>query len=428
MDPHAGWQPGTQRLDLVGAGLTAVPPAVFALADSLEILDLSRNALTTLPEEFARLRRLRILFCSENQFTELPAVLGQLPALSMIGFRANRIAHVPAAALPATLRWLILTDNRLGELPAALGVCPDLEKLALAGNRLHELPATMAACTRLALLRISANDFTALPEWLATLPRLAWLAFGGNPLTAAVEAATHALPLVSWSDLTVGEQVGAGASGVVHRALQRTADVTQPVALKLFKGGMTSDGWASSELAAAGMAGSHPHLIGLIGRLTGHPSGSDGMTMPLIAGNFRRLADPPSLASCSRDVYPAGISLTLAQTRRLAGGVASAVAHLHARGLLHGDVYAHNLLWDGDGDVRLGDFGAASFMPGGVLSDRLQRVEVCALGHLLAELLARTAESVGTDLHVLAERCTATTVTDRPTAAEVARVLQGSSS
>ena len=117
-----------RRGDLVGArelrlpdGLTEVPPEVFALADTLEVLDLGRGSLTDLPADLGRLHRMRVLFASGNPFRRLPPVLGECPTLSQIGFRSCGIEEVPAEALPRDLRWLILTDNRIETLPAALG-------------------------------------------------------------------------------------------------------------------------------------------------------------------------------------------------------------------------------------------------------------------------------------------------------------------
>jgi len=92
-------------------GLTEFPREIFDLADSLEVLNLSGNALSSLPDDLHRLTRLRVLFCSDNLFTELPDCLGQCAALTMVGFKGNRIERVPGAALPPLLRWLILTDN-----------------------------------------------------------------------------------------------------------------------------------------------------------------------------------------------------------------------------------------------------------------------------------------------------------------------------
>ncbi|WP_176316158.1 leucine-rich repeat domain-containing protein, partial [Burkholderia territorii] len=144
----AGKLAGARQLKLA-AGLTEFPREIFELADTLEVLDLSGNALTSLPDDLPRLGRLRVLFASNNPFTELPPVLSECAQLSMIGFKANRIRSVPGAALPPRLRWLILTDNQIEALPPEIGRCAELQKLMLAGNRLAALPGEMAACTRL---------------------------------------------------------------------------------------------------------------------------------------------------------------------------------------------------------------------------------------------------------------------------------------
>lgn len=419
---RSGALAGTQRLDLRDAGLTEFPREILALADTLEVLDLSRNALDTLPDDLPRLHRLRVLFCSDNRFTELPAVLGRCPQLEMVGFKANRIHTVPGEALPVRLRWLILTDNAVDSLPPALGQRPRLQKLMLAGNRLSALPDTMATgSTSLELLRIAANRFGALPDWLGTLPRLAWLAHGGNPLTAPQEAHAldgHALPDIDWSRLDTGAVLGEGASGVIQQATLRQPDGTQqPVAVKLFKGAMTSDGSPSSEMAAGIAAGQHRGLIGALGRVVGHPERAQGLVMPLIDPAFRVLAGPPSLDSCTRDIYASDTRFTPDAALSLAAGIASAAAHLHAQGLMHGDLYAHNILHDGTGSALLGDFGAASFHPPS-MSTAFERIEVRAFGCLLEELLARCG-AADPALDALQARCVQPTVSLRPGFAEI---------
>ena len=152
---------GARRLDLC-CDLTALPPEVFDLADTLEILNLTGNRLSTLPDDLPRLHRLRVVFCSDNAFTTLPPVLGSCGQLEMVGFKANRITRVPPESLPPRLRWLILTDNAVETLPDTLGACLRLEKLMLAGNRLTTLP-DLSGCGELALLRLAANRLEALP-------------------------------------------------------------------------------------------------------------------------------------------------------------------------------------------------------------------------------------------------------------------------
>ena len=83
---HNGQLAGARKLTL-RCGLTEFPREIFDLADRLEILDLSGNTLTSLPDDLPRLTRLRVLFCSNNPFTELPEVLGRCPALTMMGLK-----------------------------------------------------------------------------------------------------------------------------------------------------------------------------------------------------------------------------------------------------------------------------------------------------------------------------------------------------
>lgn len=214
---RAGQLSGITRLDL-SCGLTEFPREIFDLADSLEVLNLSGNALRSLPDDLHRLTRLRVLFCSDNQFTELPACLGQCTALTMIGFKANAIENVPGAALPPLLRWLILTDNRLTDLPTELGECAQLQKLMLAGNQLQRLPESLSRCHQLELIRIAANQLTELPEWLLTLPSLTWLAYAGNPLeTEADAAALEATTSIPWSQLNLEKNSAKARRGLFIR-------------------------------------------------------------------------------------------------------------------------------------------------------------------------------------------------------------------
>lgn len=446
-DLRAGRLRGARQLDLGGLGLRELPAEVATLADTLEVLNLAHNALDSLPAFVARLPRLKVVFGSFNPFTRLPEVLGQCPALETIGFRGCQLRELPGAALPASLRALILTDNQLDALPAAIGACTRLQKLMLAGNRLRELSPELAYCTALELLRLAANRFERLPPFLLRMPRLAWLACAGNPMDAAREQAAldgEGVRAIEWADLTLLRPLGEGASGVIHLAawadgregregaalgaatstgrptagragqpdhhpVARATSGPRPeagpraqpddppavpaprrVALKLFKAALTTDGLPRSEMAASLRAGRHANLIPVEGVLRGHPERRPGLLMQPIDASFATLARPPSLDTCTRDVYDEGLRLSPARAVALAQGVAAAAAHLHAQGLLHGDLYAHNVLWHADGRCLLGDCGAASLHDpaDAALAQDLARLEARAFGFLLEELLA----------------------------------------
>lgn len=280
---------------------------------------------------------------------------------------------------------------------------------------------------------------------MLSLPRLSWLAYSGNPFSEGAEARAiddaHVAPL-AWETLALGELLGQGASGVIHRATRvgNPADeVTQAsdrgddsqVAVKLFKGAVTSDGLPRCEMSASLAAGTHPNLIKVIGKVADHPSGIPALVMELIDPAFANLAGPPSLDSCTRDVYPEELHLSVPDALAMAHGIASVAGHLHRAGIMHGDLYGHNVLFargsDAPARALLGDFGAAS------LYDRcdreravgLERLEVRAFGCLLEELLAHcdTQDSPLDGLHQLKAACLSELPADRPDFAYIERQL-----
>jgi len=136
--------------------LTTFPDEVFELADTLEILDLSHNRLSELPD-LSRLKKLKIAFFSFNLFTKVPAAFKNCENLYMLGFKANQIEQFDEDILPLGISWLILTDNKIKALPRSMGKLSRLQKFPVAGNALTTLPLEMSQCRNLELMRLSAN-------------------------------------------------------------------------------------------------------------------------------------------------------------------------------------------------------------------------------------------------------------------------------
>ena len=356
---NSGELKGVKRLQ-IAEDLSEFPSAIFDLADSLEILDLSNNALTALPEDLDRLTKLRIVFCSNNQFTELPEVLGRCPKLEMIGFKNNQIKRVSEKALPVQTRWLILTDNQLSQLPDSIGRLKPLQKLALAGNQLTALPDSLAQCQNLELIRLSANQLQAFPEVLLKLPKLAWLAFSGNPFCAPRDPHED-FKTVASQDLSLQEVLGQGASGVISKAtwLHNALSLPNEVAVKVFKGEVTSDGFPEDELDACLATGSHDNLVKPLAKI--NEAGQSALVMALIPADYTNLGQPPSLVSCTRDTFTQGQAFSIGQIEQIVAQMASLLKHFAERKISHGDLYAHNVLINNDtGHILFGDFGAAS--------------------------------------------------------------------
>ncbi|BEU01257.1 serine/threonine protein kinase [Agarivorans sp. OAG1] len=368
--------------------LEQLPEEFAEYCPQVEVLDLSDNQLSALPESLSQLQNLRIVFASNNQFEVLPEVLGRCAKLDMIGFKSNSIRHVSAAALPAKLRWLILTDNQIESLPEQLGECSELQKCALAGNRLTALPQSMQHCHKLELLRVSANQLASFPTQLLELPRLAWLAFAGNPFCQGFE---HGSGLAKYSldDFVFDKVLGQGASGVISLAHPKSgAALPSSVAIKVFKGELTSDGYPSDELDACLHVDQHPALVNFIGQIS-EPDCS-AVVMKLIPEHFSNLGQPPSLATCTRDTFLPGQQLGIVAIAKIVEQMQSLLQHLVEHHMCHGDLYAHNVLVDEDYNIVLGDFGAAShyeYLPKEVQL-KLERVEQRALAFFIEDMLS----------------------------------------
>ncbi|PSB58837.1 leucine-rich repeat-containing protein kinase family protein [Chamaesiphon polymorphus] len=425
---RSGQLQGIKRLDLA-ADLTEFPIEIFDLADSLEILNLSDNNLRSLPDDLGRLHQLKVIFMSNNNFEEIPNVVADCPNLSMLGFKSNKIKIVDENRLPLNLRWLILTDNKLERLPNSIGKLQRLQKLMLAGNQLRSLPDEMAACHNLELIRLAANRLESLPSWLFTLPRLSWLAYAGNPCCVANLSPT--VPIIPWADLTLSDTLGEGASGVISQGVwQPPAQPPTDVAIKIFKGAITSDGTPADEMNACLAAGGHPHLVGALGKISDCPDNRSGLILSLIPPDYGNLGNPPSLDTCTRDTYAAGTSFSVAAILQIAIGICAAAAHLHAQGIMHGDLYAHNILVNGtDLHTLLGDFGAASSYDRNdpIASLALERLEVRAFGCLLEDLLDRCQllddNLAKLKLDELRQDCLQPIPAKRPLFSEIDRIL-----
>ncbi|ETX11236.1 serine/threonine protein kinase [Marinomonas ushuaiensis DSM 15871] len=383
---------GVARLQL-SESLTTFPVAIFDLADSLEILDLSNNQLNELPDDLYRLINLRIIFCSNNLFTELPKVLGQCQKLEMIGFKSNQIQTVSSESLPTWTRWLILTDNQITSLPEDFGRLTRVKKLALAGNRLTSLPDSIKQCESLELVRLAANQLTSFPMQILNLPRLAWLAFSGNPFCASRDPHNE-FKTVAFRDLALHQVLGQGASGVISLATWKHSefDFPEEVAVKVFKGEVTSDGYPEDELDACLAVGHHDNLVTPLAKL--EETDCSALVMELIPAHYTNLGMPPSLVSCTRDTFTDGLSFSIEKIAHIIKQVDDLVAHFRLRKVSHGDLYAHNVLISEEGHVLFGDFGAASKYENLSVEQQqgIEKIEQRALGFFIGDMLSLCEE------------------------------------
>ena len=424
-DLKSGKLLGAKTLTLA-CGLETFPDEIFSLADTLEILDLSDNNLSELPENFGQLKHLKIIFFARNKFTAFPKVLATCNSLKMIGFKSNQIETVPENSFPKFMNWLILTDNKIKALPKSIGKCQLLQKFLIAGNQLTHLPAELQNCKNLELVRIAANKLTLIPDWLVEMPKLSWLAFGGNKIYSEDKQQSK-LTAYDYNDFDIKEVLGEGASGIISKAIWKLENT--PVALKIFRGSVTSDGLPDDEMQVSIAAGIHKNLIPVLGKIINHPEHKSGLILQLISPDFITLGNPPSLDSCTRDTFDNNTTLSATEILNLAKNIASVAAHLHKRGINHGDLYAHNILIASEGKCIFSNFGAASFYDKEHKTyENLEKIEVRAYACFLEDILGLiTDRECNSDFIISTEKiikiCKNPKLNLRPDFIEISQIL-----
>uniref|UniRef100_A0A182FIM6 Uncharacterized protein n=2 Tax=Anopheles albimanus TaxID=7167 RepID=A0A182FIM6_ANOAL len=193
--------PSLQLLYLDRCDLSELAPGALRKTVNLVKLDLSHNALRTLPRNvFTGLHVFKELRLHGNEFTELPAVaLLNVSALEVLVLSRNQLTFVDfyrfAAGMP-NLRTLDLHDNSITALSGLrLDALPHLDTLDLSSNLLLALPEPFFKHSAiLQRIDLSHNRLGAIPNAALSgqsLARLTWLNLSGNPLrriATAVEA------------------------------------------------------------------------------------------------------------------------------------------------------------------------------------------------------------------------------------------------
>ncbi|MEW5307927.1 MAG: hypothetical protein WDW36_010295 [Sanguina aurantia] len=377
--------------------LSSLPAELGSLA-RLTSLDLSGNTLTTLPTTICELTALVKLNLMDNRLQQLPADIGALTGIRILGLKGNALTHLPDSFTRlASLQQLFLTGNRLEELPAGFSALSSLVKMQASFNALPRLPGALLHLPALEMLRLAVCNIAAMPSAAVLMapgvwPRMAWFSLAGNPVCEAAAARLCMLPDIAAITLAAvaveeGGRLGAGASGEVCRATWRG----QTIALKRFHGALSPDGATQDEVRISASL-DHPRIT----RVLAVAADEGAMLLRLVPG--QPLADRPTQEVLLRCRWPADRLFSAHAALVIAHDLASALRYMHAAGVCHGDVYAHNVLLDAaGGHATLCDMGA-SFLYDRRTQPFWEAMEVRAFGLLLQGLLDRrdTAPRSGT--------------------------------
>ncbi len=88
--------------------------------------------------------------------------------------------------------------------------------------------------------------------------------------------------------------------------------------------------------------------------------------------------------------FPLGFTLSVEKIGRIVAQMDDVFTHFHSKQVCHGDLYAHNTLFDDEANIIVGDFGAATMYH--MLNEEQQlqvkQIERLALHYFIDDLLS----------------------------------------
>jgi len=109
--------------------------------EDILILDLSKQKIKELPNDFDPLINLRELYLDKNKLKTLPRSLASCKQLQIIGLSKNKFTDFPMIiCYLSQLRSLDLSTNEIATLPDCLAELIHLEYIYLVGNEVAAIP------------------------------------------------------------------------------------------------------------------------------------------------------------------------------------------------------------------------------------------------------------------------------------------------
>ncbi|MES1911472.1 MAG: hypothetical protein MHM6MM_003895 [Cercozoa sp. M6MM] len=151
---------------------------------SLRSLDLSRNRVSLLPPSLLQLCNLQHLSLSHNCLTmRYPVDMSSMAALVELDLSYNALTSLPALGSGnIALTRLVAARNKLAQLGDDLSQLPALVHLSLSDNDLQHVPASLASMPMIRVIDLRNNALEEVPGELGFVQSLHALHVDGNPM------------------------------------------------------------------------------------------------------------------------------------------------------------------------------------------------------------------------------------------------------
>lgn len=162
---------------------TDIPVAkfCFSMFNSLTTIDLSMNALLSIPSSLLDTRSLENVNLSMNSITIVSSNIGNLKNLKSLDLSYNIIGTIPNEISELKkLKDLNLANNKVTKLPESIGQLVGLKVLDISNNLVRSLPTSFGRLLNLKHLNLSTNAFKKFPLEATDLNQLEVLKMGYN--------------------------------------------------------------------------------------------------------------------------------------------------------------------------------------------------------------------------------------------------------
>ena len=179
LEAHA--QNKSTEIRLPELNLEEIPELLFDCT-AVEVLDLTKNNITKLPDDFSRLTNLKYLRLTDNPVADVTPLSG-ISTLKELHLQADLVTLPSGIEELLQLESLFLCHNKFTEIPDALFNLTQLQLLHLENNQLSAIPESLGKLTCLQELRLDKNQLTVVPHSLSALVMLERLSLDSNQLT-----------------------------------------------------------------------------------------------------------------------------------------------------------------------------------------------------------------------------------------------------
>ena len=162
---------GLLRLSIESNNISVIPPDIVS-CPLLKELILSDNQIAMLPFQLGELLELQKLICTKNYVTKLPPDLMQCTNMTELNFAKNRLDALDVGVCNALCNLVLLNveSNMISVLPDVVQNLTRIESLLIGNNIISILPPSMFCMSSLSELGLSGNPLKSPPAELMKLP------------------------------------------------------------------------------------------------------------------------------------------------------------------------------------------------------------------------------------------------------------------